>query len=1482
MKREWAIMKLAISTRLFFLATLLLSIFCVLFFESSASAKDDYYYRDESHPDCRDENFSDVDKWDFYKMNCTSFVAWRMNRDGVDFKNGKTYGQECHWGNAGDWDDNARQKLNIPVNNIPDVGSVAQWEAQGSGAFKYGHVAYVESVNANASVNISEYNFDNPCEYGERSNVQPDHYIHVISLITADGSKVYWLQNNKIYHVIDADTLNTMQNTGIPGWKWSYTTTVSSLSPYTVGPEFISTNSSSNGLLIRLYQGTDVYLINNGQKEYLSYETFTQGGYDWNDIIDVPQAILDIFPVADSVLPTVSAFSVTPGSLSLGNSFTISYTVSDTGGSGLKQVELWRANDSSGSPVGWAEIKSTSLSGNGPSSGSFSDAPSSTGDYWYGIHVVDNAGNWSTEPDPPGPIKGIVRKSCTYSISPTSKNFSSSGGSQAVTVDASRSDCSWSVSESFSWVNVSPTSGTGDGSVTVTISSNSGSSRSGTATIAGEDFDITQDAADTTQPDTSITGGPSGTIDYNDVTFTYTGSDDVTSTSNLVYSYKLDGYDSSWSSYTSSTSKSYSDLPNASYTFYVKAKDQAGNVDSSPASRSFTVDVSVPDTEAPDTSITSGPSGTIDYNDVSFTYTGSDDVTSTSNLVYSYKLDGYDSSWSSYTSLTSTSYNDLPNASYTFYVKAKDQAGNLDSSPASRSFTVNYTPPDTGFYILSGTITVNGVPLQIDDMTPMNWGEVSATEVSGANQGNRVNIPDGGHYQMALFPGTYNVQLNYWFSEETWDGNWTYFSIYGHPVAENLSISGDTTLDIPLTVYTLTGRVVDTNGIGVPDVEVSTGWWNPQYSSSTRTSADGSYKLYLLSGTYSLQINPPSGTRFAATSIEVDISGNATQDIVLEEQFLLSGTVTVNGVPVQIDDMPPTNWGEVSATEISGANQGNSVNIPDGGHYQMALFPGTYNVQLNYWFSEETWDGNWTYFSIYGHPVAENLSISGDTTLDIPLTVYTLTGRVVDTNGIGVPDVEVSTGWWNPQYSSSTRTSADGSYKLYLLSGTYSLQIRPPPEKFPPFEIKKVHVSGDTVRNITLSYEYTVLDQAIAMLSPDLELYLDVFDIINQGASKSYDIPISAPREHMQIIINWGSSEMRASVYRPDGSLYGQYQSETPPIIVDIPNPEVGVWKCVVTAIEVPYDNYPIAFVAGITPEEPPIQDSDGDGVPDDQDAFPNDRNEWLDTDGDGMGNNTDEDDDNDGMPDDWENIYGLNPLVDDSGDDFDGDGYANLIEYQSGTDPNDINSHPSAACNIKGNRKLPKFVESPSDGNPVSIDIDIVDEERTPNGLIVKEYVPQGWEVSNVEPPIANEFDPEVGEMKWVFIGDDVVDRTIEYKVDVPAGEEEGTAKTFSGQLLYNDPVSGDPYECSISGDEEVNIGCDCNPYDANSDWVLGDFEILDAIDCWADIDCRLYPAQCEEDFYMLDLIDLWAVGDYQCGPEEAADKCFPWERVP
>jgi hypothetical protein len=92
--------------------------------------------------------------------------------------------------------------------------------------------------------------------------------------------------------------------------------------------------------------------------------------------------------------------------------------------------------------------------------------------------------------------------------------------------------------------------------------------------------------------------------------------------------------------------------------------------------------------------------------------------------------------------------------------------------------------------------------------------------------------------------------------------------------------------------------------------------------------------------------------------------------------------------------------------------------------------------------------------------------------------------------------------------------------------------------------------------------------------------------------------------------------------------------------------------------------------VVYVTKDE--VVDGDGDGVPDDEDDFPFDPEEWLDTDKDAIGNNADEDDDDDGIPDVWESQYGLNPLINDADEDSDGDGVSNIDEYIAGTNPTD------------------------------------------------------------------------------------------------------------------------------------------------------------------------------------------------------------------
>ncbi|MGY4842681.1 LysM peptidoglycan-binding domain-containing protein [Weissella cibaria] len=63
-----------------------------------------------------------------------------------------------YWGNAVDWASTA-VAAGHTVNSVPTVGSIAYFAAGVQGASSYGHVAVVDSVNADGTVTISEANY---------------------------------------------------------------------------------------------------------------------------------------------------------------------------------------------------------------------------------------------------------------------------------------------------------------------------------------------------------------------------------------------------------------------------------------------------------------------------------------------------------------------------------------------------------------------------------------------------------------------------------------------------------------------------------------------------------------------------------------------------------------------------------------------------------------------------------------------------------------------------------------------------------------------------------------------------------------------------------------------------------------------------------------------------------------------------------------------------------------------------------------------------------------------------------------------------------------------------------------------------------------------------------------------------------------------------------------------------------------------------
>jgi hypothetical protein len=118
------------------------------------------------------------------------------------------------------------------------------------------------------------------------------------------------------------------------------------------------------------------------------------------------------------------------------------------------------------------------------------------------------------------------------------------------------------------------------GNNVLTVTARDAAGNTGTATLTV--------SSDQTSPDTTITGGPSGAIMVNVASFRWTGSDNITPVGSLQYAFRLDPLEPKFSAFGSATTKTYSGLADGPYTFYAKARDQAGN-EATPVSRSFTV-----------------------------------------------------------------------------------------------------------------------------------------------------------------------------------------------------------------------------------------------------------------------------------------------------------------------------------------------------------------------------------------------------------------------------------------------------------------------------------------------------------------------------------------------------------------------------------------------------------------------------------------------------------------------------------------------------------------------------------------------------------------------------------------------------------------------------------------------------------------------------------------------------------------------------
>lgn len=214
---------------------------------------------------------------------------------------------------------------------------------------------------------------------------------------------------------------------------------------------------------------------------------------------------------------------------------------------------------------------------------------------------------------------------------------------------------------------------------------------------------------DTEPPETTIDASPSGTIATGSATFGFE------STEPGNFECRLDSTEeSAWAA--CAPPLSYPSLADGPHVFEVRASDEAGNTDPTPATALFTID-----TTQPETTISSAPSGTIESATASFEFAASEVAS------FACRLDSTEpGAWAPCDS--PHSYSSLADGPHAFEVRASDGVGNTDPTPAVATFAVYTGPPKP---VAGQTLNLEAVQGNVQLQCP---GEDSYSRLVGFKQ----------------------------------------------------------------------------------------------------------------------------------------------------------------------------------------------------------------------------------------------------------------------------------------------------------------------------------------------------------------------------------------------------------------------------------------------------------------------------------------------------------------------------------------------------------------------------------------------------------------------------------------------------------------------------------------------------------------------------------------------------------------------------
>ena len=215
---------------------------------------------------------------------------------------------------------------------------------------------------------------------------------------------------------------------------------------------------------------------------------------------------------------------------------------------------------------------------------------------------------------------------------------------------------------------------------------------------------------DTSAPDTALSSTPTALTNSSSASFTFTASE-----AGATFEARTDS--GAFAAVTSP--RSLTALADGSHTFEVRARDAAGNIDASPASFTWVID-----TTPPDTQIISGPSSATVVNAATFAAAPGE-----AGATLEASVDG-----APFAAVTSPYVvTGIADGNHTIQFRARDAAGNIDATPATANWTLDASAPEVRlifptslFYTDAATVSVRGTAQDARGVTALSINGVAA------------------------------------------------------------------------------------------------------------------------------------------------------------------------------------------------------------------------------------------------------------------------------------------------------------------------------------------------------------------------------------------------------------------------------------------------------------------------------------------------------------------------------------------------------------------------------------------------------------------------------------------------------------------------------------------------------------------------------------------------------------------------------------